>query len=179
MPPLLFFNFFETGRAPLPSLEENARQSAWKKEKTLWKGITFVHYLKDAACAFTPNKEARLKLFHNNAHKLVLLNSKDQQYGKSGHSYGHEYLALASLEEGTHEVHSARMQTEVGDTSESLAMLMVNLILTMGTHRLHNLLKELIDAPEEGSLQELTQQAKFAPTEQEQQVKPHGRSHRR
>jgi hypothetical protein len=49
-------------------------------------------------------------------------------------------------------------------------MLMVNLILTMGTHRLHNLLKELIDAPEEGSLQELTQQAKFTPTEQEQQV---------
>jgi hypothetical protein len=143
MSPLLFFNFFELGRHPLPCIPPMARQSAWNPRKKLQKGATFVHYIRDIACPFSPTPAEAKQLFENNAHKLVLLRSKDCAYGKQGHNYDREYLALAELEDfathGGHEVHTARMHVNVGDTQESLALLMVDLILTMGTKRLHSL----------------------------------------
>jgi hypothetical protein len=47
------------------------------------------------------------------------------------------------------------MQTEVGDTQESLALLMVELILTMGTRRFHALLQDLINSPDKVGLPKL------------------------
>ena len=81
-----------------------ARQSAWNPMKQLQKGVTFVHYTKDLACPFSPTPEDTRKLFECDSHKLVLLYSKETTYGKQGHNYGHEYLALAKLENGLHEV---------------------------------------------------------------------------
>ena len=114
--PLLFYNFFEHGRSALPTIAADKRQSEWNLKKSLWKGATFVHYLKDDACPFHPTSVEQKALFENNSRKLVLLYSQEQTYGTQGHSYGNEYLALAKLPKGTFEVHAARTQTEVGDS---------------------------------------------------------------
>ena len=165
MSPLLFHNFFEIGHKALPAIPSAARQSAWRRDKILWKGITFVHYLKDSLCPFRPSDKQRY--FTNNSHKLALLDSHDLTYGKNGHSYEHEFLGLAGLSDGFHDVHRARTQVEVGDSQESLALLMANLILTMGTSRLHSFLKDMVDSPIDGSLRDLLQHTKLQLSEQE------------
>ena len=170
MSPLLFFNFFELGRKSLPSIPPDKRLSTWNPEKQKWQGITFVHYLRDLACPFQPTTADQAALFECNAHKIVLLQSAEPTYGDEGHSYSHEYLGLAGLQSGTHQVHKARMQVEVGDTQESMALLMVELLLTMGTGRLHTLLKTLVNAPDQGSLHDLLTFSELKLTEEEQSL---------
>jgi hypothetical protein len=151
-----------------------ARQSAWNPRKKLQKGATFVHYTRDMACPFSPTPAEAKQLFENNAHKLVLLHSKDCAYGKQGHNYDREYLALAELEDfaayGSHEVHTARMHVNVGDTQESLALLMVDLILTMGTKRLHSLLQDFLDSPDEATLPQLIETTQLKLTTEELEI---------
>jgi hypothetical protein len=62
------------------------------------------------------------------------------------------------------------MQTEVGDSKESMAMLMVELILTMGTQRLRSLLKDLINGPDDAPLLQLLQSTSLVLSKQESSI---------